>query len=142
MSNVQDLTMFAGETRTLTMHARDASNNVQDLTDLDVSWRAGRWLGDDLIRPVLVKEGTVIDAAAGIFTVTLEPSDTMPLQGNFEHEAFATIDGAIQFVSDSDEDIDFINDDGEDIIFVSDDDGFLSVVTNGVLNIRRSVLAF
>lgn len=140
MSNNQDLVLFAGETRVLTLYARDASNNPQDLTNMDISWRAGKVLYEpDQTQPVLAKTGTVLDATAGTFTITLEPSDTMPLAGLYVHDAFTSVDGLIQFVSDADEDIDFVSDAGDVIFFYADNDGFLQIVTQGVLNIRRSV---
>ncbi len=131
--------MFAGETRTLTLYARDPQNNPQDLTDLTVEWRVGHLNDMPNKAPLLRKIATVANATAGIFTVALAPSDTMPFRGDYRYTALTTVDGAIQFVSDADEDIDFVNDDGDEIIFVSDDDGFVEVVTTGRLHVQRSV---
>jgi len=143
MANYQDLDIYAGETRTLTLYARTPENEMQDLTLQDIAWFVSYplWTPDQM-SPVLQKTGTVTDAATGTFTVTLNPPDTVPLEGNYNHVALAITDGAIQFTSDADDDIDFISDDGDVITFVSDSDGYTLVVTSGTLHIRRSVLQY
>jgi len=148
MANFQDLDIYAGETRTLTLYARTPENGVQDLTDREIAWFVSYplWTPDQM-SPVLQKTGTVTDATAGKFTVTLYPPDTVPLEGNYVHLALAIIpdiDGAIQFVSDTDDDINFTNDSGDVITFVSDLNGTSDTlaVTSGTLHIRRSVLQF
>jgi hypothetical protein len=52
----------------------------------------------------------------------------------------ATVDGAIQFVSDTDQDIDFVDDDGDAIIWTSDSDAAIQVVTKGRFRVQRTVL--
>ncbi len=143
MSNLQDLTIFAGETRTLTLYARDPDNNVQDLTGKTVYWRVGYplWIPDQMT-PVLTKTGTVLDAAAGSFTVTLNPPDTMPYEGNFIHNAITITDGSLEWVNDIGDEIVFVTDSGADILWVNDYDDHNHVVTAGTLHIRRSVLLF
>ncbi len=138
--NQQDLDVYAGENRTLTLYARDPSNNVQNLTGQAVIWRVGKPPRMPSQRAAVIeKDGTVVDAANGIFTVSVEPGDTWLMGGNYVHVALIVKDGTIQFVSDTDQDIDFVNDDGDPVIFVSDDDGFVTVVTVGVLRIRRNI---
>ncbi len=138
--NQQDLTMLAGENITLTMYARDPSNNVQDLTGQNIVWNVGINIVADVIQPVISTIGTVLSATAGSFTVTLEGADTMPLSGNYLHQAIITTDGSLEWVNNSNQEIVFQTDDGTDILWVNDFDGDQLIVTEGTLHIRRTVL--
>ena len=88
MPNVQNFDIVAGETRTLTMYARDADNAVQSLSGLTVSWRVGNapW-NPQSPSPVFSKTTTVISASAGSFSVALTYDDTYLLEGDFAHQA-------------------------------------------------------
>ncbi|TAJ89732.1 hypothetical protein [Reyranella sp.] len=89
--NRQHLDVFAGENRTPTLYARDPSNNVASLAGKTVSWRVGRSPRDlDSSWPIFTKTGTVVDAAAGSFTVPITPADTQYLYGDYEHQAVTT----------------------------------------------------
>ncbi len=140
MSNQQDLTMLAGENITLTMYARDPSNNVQDLTGQNIVWNVGINIVADVVQPVISTIGTALVATAGSFTVTLEGADTMPLSGNYLHQAIITTDGSLEWVNNSNQEIVFQTDDGTDILWVNDFDGDQLIVTDGTLHIRRTVL--
>lgn len=88
MSNVQNFDITAGETRTLTMYARDADNAVQSLSGLTVQWRVGAPPWDPSSdSPTLTKTGSIVSAAAGSFTVSLTYDDTYLLEGDFLHQA-------------------------------------------------------
>lgn len=92
MPQLQALDVYAQTNQTLTLYARDASNNPQDLTGMTIAWRVG-FPPVDPADPdaVITKTGTVVNAAAGTFTVALVPDDTKWLPcGNYLHEAFAT----------------------------------------------------
>ncbi len=138
--NQQPLEIYAGENRTLTLYARDNANNAQDLTDQGIIWRVGKPPRmPDQRAAVIEKDGVVVDAANGIFTVSVEPGDTWLMAGNYVHVALTVTDGTMQFVSDTDVDIIFVGTD--DIIFGNDNDGFVNVVTVGVLRIRPKIQA-
>lgn len=93
--NIQPLDMVAGETRTFSLAARDASNAVKSLSGLTVSWRVGRGPYDpNSDYPVITKTGSVVSASAGTFTVSVTASDTEGLQGDFLHQA-VTSDGLV-----------------------------------------------
>jgi len=140
MTQQQNLTVYAGTNNTLTLYARDESNNPQSLVSEVIVWRVGKPPRMPTERRAIIsKTGTIVDAANGVFTVSLEPADTVGMGGNFVHMALTSFDGAIQFTDDSDNDLDFIDDDGNELIFVSDNDAFVSVVTQGTLTIRHSV---
>lgn len=88
MPNVQNFDIAAGETRTLTMYARDADNAVQSLSGLTVQWRVGAPPWDPQSdSPTLTKTGSIVSAAAGSFTVSLTYDDTYLLEGDFLHQA-------------------------------------------------------
>lgn len=90
--NVQHLEVFAAEDRTSTLYARDASNAAVSLTGKTVSWSVGRSPRNlDSTWPIFTKAGTVTDAANGVFTVPVTPSDTRYLRGDYEHQAETTV---------------------------------------------------
>lgn len=88
MANVQNFDITSGETRTLTMYARDPDNAVQSLSGLTVQWRVGQPPWDPRREtPTLTKTTTIISAAAGSFSVSLIYDDTYQLEGDFLHQA-------------------------------------------------------
>jgi hypothetical protein len=88
MPNVQNFDIVAGETRTLTMYARDPDNAVQSLSGLTVQWRVGRAPWDPMSdAPVITKTGSIVSASAGSFTVSLIYDDTYNISGDFQHLA-------------------------------------------------------
>lgn len=88
MANVQNFDMASGESRTFTMYARDADNAVQSLSGLTVQWRVGKPPWDPTTTtPTFTKTASIVSAAAGSFTVTLDYNDTYQLQGDFLHQA-------------------------------------------------------
>jgi hypothetical protein len=88
--NRQHLEVHAGENRTLTLYARDASNVVKNLTGHTLSWRVGRGPFTFDSSPVFTKTGSIVSAAAGTFTVSITPSDTENLEGDYTHYGVAT----------------------------------------------------
>lgn len=93
--NQQHLEVFAGEDRTLTLYARDASNVAASLTGKSVEWLAGRSPRyRDSTWPILTKTGTVTDAANGVFTVPILAADTAYMAGDYEHQAETTVTGS------------------------------------------------
>lgn len=94
MPNVAAVEMYAGETRTLTFHGRDASNNVVSLTGKTVEFYIGRPpLHPDYPTAIITKTGTVTVAASGTFTITLSADDTTNMHGDYEFQARATTAG-------------------------------------------------
>ena len=88
MPNVQNFDITSGETRTLTMYARDSDNAVKSLSSLTVQWRVGQPPWDPRREtPTLTKTATIISASAGSFSVALEYDDTYQLEGDFLHQA-------------------------------------------------------
>lgn len=144
MANYQDLDIYAGETRTLTLYARTPENAVLDLSAISsIAWFVSYplWTPDQM-SPVLQKVGTITDAALGKFTVTVYPFDTVPLEGNYNHLAMTTTDGTLEWVNNSEQEIVFQTDEGNDILWVSNYDEAQTVVVSGTLHIRRSVLQY
>ena len=91
MPNVQDFDVIAGENRTLTLYARNASNAVQNLTGLSISWRVGRGPFDpDNDTPTFAAAGTIVSASAGSFTVPVTPDNTISMEGAYQHQAYTT----------------------------------------------------
>jgi len=93
--------MTAGDTKTLVISVKDASGNPVNITDASIKWQAGRSFGKaSSISKATGGSGiSITDAANGVFTVTLNPSDTESLKGTFYHEAQVTgSDSAISTV--------------------------------------------
>ena len=88
MANVQNFDVTAGETRTLTLYARDPNNAVQSLSGLTVQWRVGAppW-NPNAEWATFTKAGSIVSASAGSFTVSLTYDDTYMLEGDFLHQA-------------------------------------------------------
>ncbi len=112
MSQQQYLDLYKGENRTFNLAARDNANNPSDLTGKTVTWAIAfppycpEWT-DALV----TKTGTVTDAAGGLYTVAITPSDTKCLSdGTYTHQAYTT-----------------------------DNSGSVSVVTEGTFRLRATV---
>lgn len=92
--NVQHLEVNAGEDRTLTLNARDASNLPVSLAGKTVAFYVGKspWHPDSP-RVLVTKTGTVTDAANGVFTVPVAATDTQYRHGDYEHVS-KTTDGS------------------------------------------------
>lgn len=91
MANRQHLTVFAGENRTPTLYARDSDNAAVNLTGSTITWNVGRSPRNlDSDWPLVTKTGSIVSASGGSFSVAIEPSDTLYLQGDYEHMALIT----------------------------------------------------
>lgn len=87
MANRERFEVWAGENRTLTMHARDSSNVVRNLAGLTLSCRVGRppnvpWQLSAVFNPAV----SVISAAAGTFSAAIVGGDTECLHGEYTHQ--------------------------------------------------------
>lgn len=87
MANRERFDIWSGETRLLTMHARDSSNAAQDLTGLTLTCRIGNppnvpWQWSSILEPVT----SVVSAAAGTFTAAIVGGNTTNLHGEYKHQ--------------------------------------------------------
>lgn len=133
--NLQHIDLNAGEDRTLVLYARDTSNNPKVLTSHTLTWLAGRPPFDptnDIA--VITKSGTISNASAGIYTVSITPSDTLTRSGNYVHMGFIVDTG--DFINNSGGILQFQNDQGGDLDFFEDG---TEVITAGRFTIRKSV---
>lgn len=89
MANLQNLEVFAGENRTLSLAARNASNAPVNLTGGTVTWYVGRGPRGQCY-PLITKTATLTTPASGLFSVSLDPGDTQYRPGEYTHEAHAT----------------------------------------------------
>ncbi len=92
--NIQHLEVSAGEDRTLTVYARDASNNPADLTNKSIALYVGQgpW-HPDRTAPLITYVGTATDAPNGVFTVPVLASDTRYRGGDYRYVARTTTSG-------------------------------------------------
>ncbi len=92
MSQIQDIDLYQGENRTLSLAARDSSNLPSNLTGKTISWGVSfPPYAPDWQDSIITKTGTVTDAANGLYTVAILPSDTKCLmEGNYIHQAYTT----------------------------------------------------
>lgn len=87
MANREHFEVYAGENRTLTMHARDSANAPKDLTGLTLTCNVGRppnvpWQQFASFQPAVA----VTSASSGVFTATISGGDTQYLHGEYLHQ--------------------------------------------------------
>lgn len=100
MANLESFEVYAGEDRTLTLHARDSNNAKFNLTGYSVLWLVGFPPNRPFLQwSVISKTGTLTDPPNGVFTVSLLDTDTQDLGGNYVHQAFATLNNTTQVVT-------------------------------------------
>ncbi len=101
MPQLQNLgPLFAGANKTFTLYARDDSNVPLSLTGGTIQWRVGKGPANPQSNvPIFSKTATVTDSANGVYTVAVTPSDTQFMQGDYEHEAWLTVSGAVSVVT-------------------------------------------
>lgn len=94
----QDFSMYAGDSRTLTIAVVDGDGAAVNLTGASIEW--GLWSDADATTLLISKSTssgiTILTQSGdtlGKFRVTLAPADTSGLQGDYRHEAEVT-DGA------------------------------------------------
>ena len=102
MAQQQDLDVYVGENRTFSLAARDSTNTPVNLTNLTVTWGIAfpPYSPDDYC-PIFTKTGTVTDAANGLYTVAVTPTDTKGLDdGDYVHQAYTTdTNGSVALVT-------------------------------------------
>ncbi len=96
--NVENIDLFSGEDRTITLHARDANNHPLSLAGATVTWFVGPRYVDER-RSLFTKTGTVTVESDGTFTVPVAAADTACIEGDYEHMAKATVAGAVAVIS-------------------------------------------
>ncbi len=101
MAYVRHLDEYAGVDRTWLLFARDSSNEPIDITGYTVTWYVGRSpFRPDNSTAIITKTGTLSSPSIGGFQVSVTPSDTQYLNGDYEHMAFATSGaGAVSVVT-------------------------------------------
>lgn len=138
--NVQNLDVYAGEDRTLTLFARDDANKPKNLTGQTIAWRVGRPpFRPDQTSAVFEYVGTILNAAAGSYTVEVEAGDTWGLSGNYVHMGVTADSGILTFVNNTGDALHFVNNQGTELVFVNQDAGNIAVVTAGTLRIRAGL---
>lgn len=97
-----DFTMYAGDTKVLSVTVLDEAGAAVNITGTTIRW----WLAknakktglDVLIKKDTVDGITITDGPAGKFEVTLASSDTEGLKGSYYHEAEVDDSGTISTV--------------------------------------------
>jgi hypothetical protein len=87
VANREHFEVWAGEDRTLTMHARDSANAPQNLSGLTLTCRVGRppnvpWQDSAVFNPTT----SVVSASAGTFSAVIDGGDTVGLHGEYMHQ--------------------------------------------------------
>lgn len=88
MPNVQPIDIYAGENRTQVLYARDYLNVPVNLTGMTITWMVGRPPNNPgTLTAVFTLPGTIVNAAAGSFSVPIGPGETENLiAGNYLHQ--------------------------------------------------------
>ena len=97
---ITNFTMTAGDTKQLVVTVKDADGDAVSITGSTIKWQCARSYGKaSSISKTTTSGIQITDGANGVFTVTINPSDTNSLVGNFSHEAEITFsDGTISTV--------------------------------------------
>lgn len=86
MANVEHFEVYAGEDRSLTVHARNSSNAVVSLTGKTLTFYVGRPpMRPDNTTSLITKTGSTVSASAGTSSITIAASDTLRMDGDYEH---------------------------------------------------------
>lgn len=87
----QNFQMIAGDYKTLVITVRNSDGDPVNITGATVKWQAARSLGKASVISKTTSSGISLnDPTNGIFTVTLNHSDTDSLSGIYHHEAEVT----------------------------------------------------
>jgi iron uptake system EfeUOB component EfeO/EfeM len=85
----QDFSMYAGDSRTLTVTVTDQNNNPVNLTNSTIKWVLIN--GNAVIKAKdnqAIGGITITNATSGQFSITISAQDTAKLQaGTYQHEA-------------------------------------------------------
>lgn len=88
---IQNFNMVAGDTKTLVVYVKDADGDPVNISGATIKWQAARSHGKASVITKSTSSGiTISDGPNGIFSVTLNPSDTESLSGTYAHEAQVT----------------------------------------------------
>lgn len=88
----QNFEMFCGDTHELPVTVRDSSGALKDITGAAVAWALAKSVKCDPEFTKATGSGIALtDPSNGLFTVTLNPADTLNLcPGDYYHEAEVT----------------------------------------------------
>lgn len=94
MAEVNNYTMFAGETKTITVTSRDDDTNALiDFTSATIEWTLQQ-AGTEVLNKTQASGISV--TGTGIFTITLSSANTTGFSGEYGHECRATLqDGTV-----------------------------------------------
>ena len=90
MSATKHFEIYAGEDRTLSLVARDAANDILNLTGATLAFRMSKTAGEGA---TVSASGSIVSASAGTFTVALTDSNTDIAAGDYTYHVLATISG-------------------------------------------------
>jgi hypothetical protein len=84
-----NLEVVAGEDKTFSLNALTSSHAVKDLTGATLSFNVQSQFRDGAAYGEWV--GSIVNAAAGTWSVTLTAADTQNMSGDYEFVGYATI---------------------------------------------------
>lgn len=90
---MSDFSIFAGDTKLLTVTVTDEAGEAVDITTASIKWQAARSVEDEAVIEKTSPSGgiEITDGSGGEFVVTLDAADTGDLSGLYYHEAEVTI---------------------------------------------------
>ena len=99
------ISMHSGDTRVLEITVVDENQAAVDLSAADVTWALSKKAADEvlpkgsaLLTKVVGNGIAIVDAVTGRADVTIDPSDTEALAGDFYHELQVVLGGAVSTV--------------------------------------------
>ena len=93
----QDFTMYAGDSKTLTVTVTDGAGAAKNITSATITWKMLEEQGGTVKLTKTVGSGIALTTpSSGIFTVTIAAADTSAfLAGQYYHEAEVTDSGSL-----------------------------------------------
>jgi hypothetical protein len=82
-----DFSLVAGDSKVIEITVTEADGSPTDITAANLLWTAA---AQPFGTPLISKAGTITDGPGGVFDVSLVPSDTASMNGNFYHSAKIT----------------------------------------------------
>ena len=86
-TTAQNLTIWSGDYKTITVTINDEDGVAQDITDFTATYVIANHVGDTAIITKEVGDGIVLTTpGSGILTITIDAEDTATLSGIMYHE--------------------------------------------------------
>lgn len=96
---MRDISIYQGESKTISFTIRDKAGAAQDITGMTITWRLSKAYAPTLM---LEKPGVIQDGPAGTVDVSVTAEDMADLLGEYVHELRVVLDANVTTVFQGD----------------------------------------